>query len=457
MTTRAEPRGRSIPPRPKTDRFLQWLSRRVMQFFYRRIEVVGLHNLPVRGPVIVVANHTNSLVDGTMVTGFLPRIPRLVAASIVWAYTPLIPFIKMAGVIPIFRQAETRNAAEKNLDTFAAAVDVLAAGGMIAVFPEGESHDELGLKPFKSGTARLALQAQDAVPFPGVHVLPVGLSYEAKGHFRSRALMEIGSPISVADYQGDPSTRPLTQSIRQGLQDVTQSFRSLEQSRLIKLAAILWEDRNPGLADQPDLVGTTERQRDFIQRFDWLSENHPSRTSEAWDACSAYYTGLQRIGLEDRHVGAQAKKREWLKHLAMSGVKVLMRLPVALLGFMLSAIPLVVIQLLSLRQDADKKATWQVFPALILSPIYWIAQGVVVGGLFGFGSGILTFLLAPATLPVTLGFIDRMMQLRRDFRAWRKLVLHPTLAQRLHDLRRRTVSHLDGLADLVEDMPDPNA
>lgn len=141
VNDRAEPRGITTEPRPLADRFLQWLSRSVLRLFYRQVDVVGLHNLPTRGPVVVVANHTNSLVDGAMVSGFLPRIPRLIVASTIWAYKPLIPIMNMAAVIPIYRRSEISGSAKKNRSTFAATTDLLAAGGMISVFPEGESHN----------------------------------------------------------------------------------------------------------------------------------------------------------------------------------------------------------------------------------------------------------------------------------------------------------------------------
>jgi hypothetical protein len=39
------------------------LARWVSGFFYRRIDLVGLENIPESGPLIVAANHQNALVD----------------------------------------------------------------------------------------------------------------------------------------------------------------------------------------------------------------------------------------------------------------------------------------------------------------------------------------------------------------------------------------------------------
>src|SRR2546425_12666894 len=49
------------------------LVRWVLGLFYRRIDLVGLENIPESGPLIVAANHQNALVDPMLLLGLLPR------------------------------------------------------------------------------------------------------------------------------------------------------------------------------------------------------------------------------------------------------------------------------------------------------------------------------------------------------------------------------------------------
>lgn len=49
------------------------LARWVLGLFYRRIDLVGLENIPESGPLIVAANHQNALVDPMLLLGLLPR------------------------------------------------------------------------------------------------------------------------------------------------------------------------------------------------------------------------------------------------------------------------------------------------------------------------------------------------------------------------------------------------
>ena len=70
-------------------------------------------------------------------------------------------------------------------------------------FPEGISHDEPELQPLKTGAARIALGAMERHgPLP-VRIVPVGLTFEEKGVFRSRALLVVGEAI---DPSGEAAT-----------------------------------------------------------------------------------------------------------------------------------------------------------------------------------------------------------------------------------------------------------
>lgn len=441
------------------DPFLQWLARTVLRLFYREVELVGLHNLPPTGPVIVVANHTNSLVDGAMVTGFLPRIPRLVAASTVWRYTPLIPLIKMAGVIPIYRKAEVAGAAQRNRSTFEATSRHLIDNGVIAVFPEGESHNEPRVKPLKSGTARMAIRAQSECRATQVRIVPVGLSYDAKGRFRSRALMELGEPISVPAEPPEAgrgaATRALTNAIQQGLIDVTQNYENRDLARLIGRAAEMFEAPQPNVSSQPALAATSERRRDFIQRYAWLRKAHPAQTAAAWETFSAYDAELRANGLRDAHIGMQASAADWRRHILRGLAALGLRLPVALVGMALNFLPFLIVQVLALRRDPDLRATWQVFPSVILAPVFWLLQGLAAGLYLVGTAGVVVFLAAPLSIPLTLDFVDRAGRWLHDFRAWRRLSRDGQLRDHLKAMRAAALSQLDQMAALVETMPEP--
>ena len=61
----------------------------------------------------------------------------------------------------------------------------------------GGSHDRTDLLPLKAGVSMMALGAMANNPDLRVKVVPVGLSYFHAHRFRSRAVVEFGSPLDV--------------------------------------------------------------------------------------------------------------------------------------------------------------------------------------------------------------------------------------------------------------------
>jgi glycerol-3-phosphate O-acyltransferase / dihydroxyacetone phosphate acyltransferase len=183
------------PARRRIDPLVVGLVRLVLRIFFRRVEVVGRERLPAGRPLVVVANHVNGMVDPLLILASLPVVPRFLGKHTLWRNPVLLPFLLLGGVIPVYRRREMGADTSKNLETFARCHELLARGGSVALFPEGTSHSDPALAPLRTGAARIALESAAQHPGLGVLVVPVGLTFEAKGTFRSRALVEIGEPI----------------------------------------------------------------------------------------------------------------------------------------------------------------------------------------------------------------------------------------------------------------------
>ena len=185
------------------------LARLLAHVFFRSVEVRGLQRVPATGPVVVVANHTNGLVDPLLLLAQLPGAPFPRQEHAVEApAAAAVPGPGRGGTRPPSgrRRAGGRGvAAGGAIDTPAVATvndaafgecrGVLAAGGAVALFPEGISHDQPTLQPLRTGGARIALGAAFDDGVAGVTVLPVALVFDAKSRFRSRALVRVGEPI----------------------------------------------------------------------------------------------------------------------------------------------------------------------------------------------------------------------------------------------------------------------
>lgn len=460
-----EPRAGDQPPRPKTDALLRWLGRYVFTIFFRQIEITGKDRLPKTGPVIIVAKHSNSLVDGGFITTYLPRMPRILAASTVWDNKPLIPLLNAAGVIPLYRLQDQRSDAARNRLSFTASWDLLATGGVLALFPEGISHNDPFIKPMKSGTARIALEAERHRGPLNITILPVGLNFDAKSKFRSRVLMQIGEPLKMDDIvdtyrQADQlgrtkCVRELTRRIHQGLIAVTPSFKTWEEARLVQRAADIWGHQPLEGPTKGDFIEAVERRQIFAQGYHWLHKNHPDRTAAFRRTLAKYDQLLSTAGLRDQQVGATYPVFSAFGFAVRSVFVIAIRLPLSVVGTVLNLIPLQISASIGLSNDPDKRATWSIFSSVLVFPAIWTLQAIIAGALsahwFGAGwgwiAGIGVLLAAPIIGRLSLTFHDRNRRLIHKFRAWLVLRTRKNLAAKLITTRRELMAELTNLVD----------
>ena len=161
--------------------------RRVVAFALRcfyRIERTGP---PVPdGPLVLVGNHPNALVDPGLMIAVSSRPLTFLAKEPIFRMPVLGALVRALGALPVVRAQDAPVRMRENVEALGAAARGLAAGRAIALFPEGRSHSEPSLGALKTGAARLALQA--GVP---VRIVPVGLTYAEKGRFRSAARIRV--------------------------------------------------------------------------------------------------------------------------------------------------------------------------------------------------------------------------------------------------------------------------
>jgi glycerol-3-phosphate O-acyltransferase/dihydroxyacetone phosphate acyltransferase len=463
---RVEPRPGGARPRPKTDAALRGFARLVLGALFREAVLIDAENMPATGPVLVIANHGNSIIDGAVLLAYLPRIPRFLAASTVWDYKPVAPFMNASGSVKVFRRQDGR-AHEGSLEgSFAEAAQLLADGGVLAIFPEGRSHHDPALLPFKTGTARIARFTQEKHGPLDLAVVPLGVDYEAKNRFRTRVCFTFGAPVRLGPAPGgglngggqarEPDApRADTDRLHRALSAVAPDFADADEARALTVAGeirALGPERSTGRAPPfGRVVAARQEVRTGLAR---AGAEERTRVRAALDA---YARSLHEAGLADHELAGPPGSAA----LTRTALALVPGLPLALIALLFSYPQSLALRAVSRNKDRDKQLTWTTFGGLVIYVLSWslwaLALGLIVGAAVGAGWGWVaaaaTLVAAPLSARLALPTIDRAKRLGRALKARRQLQREVGLGERLMRLRAAARAALDDLLAATPDTP----
>jgi len=357
-------------------RLILFASRFAVRIFYR-FENVG-HKVPDAGPVILVANHPNGLVDPVLVTSLTRRRVRLLAKAPLFGMPVLGSLMRAMGALPVYRTQDGADTAQ-NASTFDAVFRALGAGDLVCLFPEGKSHDEPTLQQLKTGAARMALgAAAGAQGSLNVRIIPVGLVYRAKRRFRSRAAICVGRPIGVQDLLGVFDAEPraavhrLNARIAEGLGRVTLRLESWDELPLLELAASslgakqhsapaelqafshrLWQLRSGEQSCAPELQHEIDRLGERVGHF---------------------LARVRSLGLAPGDLQAEYPVGRVLRFVSGQAWRLVVLLPPSALGALLWAPPYQLVSQGARLQgtERDQYATVQILAGMLLFPAWWL-------------------------------------------------------------------------------------
>ena len=356
---------------------------------YHRVEVVG-EAFPESSPVLVVQNHTNGLCDAHILMSTTSRPLRLLVKYKLIS-TPVIGWmLRRIQAVPVYRQKDGVDT-RKNEQSFEAINQTLRDRAVIALFPGGESLNSIGLRPLRSGVARMAVNAELSVEGGiGVQIVPVGVTYERRDRLRGLASTVIGPPIDVApilaEYGNQPSrevVRAILDRTAEGLSELILNSESEEEHE----TAVALERLLPASAAP---IGIRRKRAQAALRAD-----RSAKSGERREAIRALGQRFEAAGLVgDDVLGPAPSVRATWGPLALWAPILLLGLPfwvpIALLAVLISR----------LARSPDKAITLRVLfgylALLILVPVV-AGLGAWLGGWKGAGIGLLTFWFASQT------------------------------------------------------------
>lgn len=379
------------------------------------------------GPVLVVANHPNSLLDPLVVFRTGERLSRPLAKAPLFEQALLGTLLRLLGGLPVYRRQDDPRLMGRNEATFQAAVDALRAGSAVQIYPEGRTHSEPALAPLKTGAARIAFRAEEEAGWDlGLRIVPVGLTYRRKTAFRGSVVAAFGEPFTVTHHrealEAEPSdaVRVLTDEIATRLEALTLNFAEAEDRALVEVAERLYS-REKGLASWRERKGLGERLprlQEFARGLGWLRAHDPERHERLEGRVRRYQRLAERLGAGE---GEIPPRYDPLGVLFLSVREMVfltaMFLP-AVVGILLWGLPYQVPRLVvrALRPKYEAVSTYKLVAGILVMPLALAGWCALAWWLWGWWGALGTAIVVPLLGFAALGWLNRWRRAAHEIR-----------------------------------------
>jgi 1-acyl-sn-glycerol-3-phosphate acyltransferase len=186
---------------------LYWICRRISAVQFRTQEATGISNIPLDRGTLCCAWHTNGILDALQITLKHPKHFVLGARHDLVTRPMLGWWTRKMAVQPVVRKAELlRGGCSEEEANFLNGRSLLTLASGIAhgfgcvLFPEGTSHNNSYMLRFRTGPVRTVLAAgalASSLDKELPVIVPLGLHFRVREHFRTDVWVEYGEPIQV--------------------------------------------------------------------------------------------------------------------------------------------------------------------------------------------------------------------------------------------------------------------
>ena len=438
---------------------IRHLLRLVVRIFFRRVVITGAEHVPATGPVMLLLNHPNSLVDPLLLLALAPRRVVFLAKEPLFRIPIIGTVTRALGSIPVYRRMDGADTTQ-NRKTFERVWETLGRGGAIALFPEGTSHSDPRMRPFKTGTARMALGAASTNPEARVRLVPGGLYYTSKVRFRSSALLCFGEPITIASEplgaDGEPlpeSVHALTARLEQALSRVTIQADEEEALKLVTRAERIFSSVNgPGTQDR-DLKQQFELRQRFLRGYAQLRIQIPERIAKVEGMLARYDAELAAAGMVPENLlESRLTVGMVVKNASIAVITLLLLAPFAIAGVAINIVPyqfLVPLVTRVVKVERDVRATTKIVASIAAFPLVWTLLAFFAWKRWGIGFAIGAWIAMPCAGYAALRFLEGLDRLIGSARGLSLRLFRPRAFKRLEVQRRKIRDELLAMDRLI--------
>lgn len=420
--------------------------------WHRRLVVRGVEQFP-QGPVMLISNHQNGMEDPLACCVTAPRQCHFLTRADIFAKPSVDKLLRSMNMIPVYRPRDRRaDARDRNEDSFARARARLANGCIIALFPEGNHGNRYHLRKFKTGMARIGLQAlqewaEDPNMPDNIQVVPVGLDYSSFTEFRSELLLSYGAPFSLnaflEEYHRDQQAgvHAATAEARKNLLPRMLHVENLDRHDALLAMRPVWRHLHFGKhAYNADLEQNLHEFQAATHRLEGIDD---AAFAELEAQFQDYQAASEALGIAPHEADLASRTSAWKLRTALL---LLLGLPLFLFG-VIAGLPVWALTRFVVQnkvRDPHFKSSFGIAVPVVVGPLWMLILAAIVVASVGWLWMPAVLIAAAGCGILALPYRDRFLRWKRALKLARASRQHQTAFTRaenaLQALRSRLVA-----------------
>lgn len=201
--------------------FLRLVTSFAIKFFFRRIHINGIENIPMDKPLFIACNHPAGFIEPVITACVFPRPLYFLTRGDLFKNKVLAPLLRETNQIPIFRSKDGFSNLRHNKESIKRVVEVLKVYNAIMIFIEGTTENVWHLRPLKKGMANMILQTLHQDSSLDLHILPMGITLTKSAMVGAEVFINFGKAIPVGNLS-DPQEANFIQEYNKKLYPLIQ-------------------------------------------------------------------------------------------------------------------------------------------------------------------------------------------------------------------------------------------
>ncbi len=351
-----------------TYRFLQGIAIVSLQTYFRKIVYLNPQYLKEKGPLVVLCNHPNTVVDPLIAVMYVRQTCFLLANYSLFKNPISGAILRTLFCIPVKRtQDVVKGEIRNNDDAFEESRAHLTAGSSLFVAPEGSSFTERHIREFKTGTARIVLEAESKANFSlNIQILPVGLTYNDPLKFGSDVVAEVGKPFTAKNWQAAYAENPhlaaedFTQYFENQFKTLTIHCKDVEEDHFLQKLETVIQSEKP-----LDTEGSYFRSKKILAWIQDWQQTNPTSFKNFRNDVEIYFSRLNALKIKD----VNTTNFPTVKTLLIF----ILGMPLFYIGLIPNLLPAFLSNLMVkwLKIDAAYDTTVRLLTGMVIFPLLW--------------------------------------------------------------------------------------